>query len=87
MSESKTRRIRISIRSRQGSAEALGTWGVAGFIGTYIGPMIGGAALEIFGKTENEREYSYSGYFALLTDGAFICFLCGFVTSFIKGAK
>jgi len=48
------------------AAEAFGLWGVAGFIGTSVGPIVGGVLLG-WNKTHSqtahgEEEYSYLGY-------------------------
>ncbi|CAD7928935.1 unnamed protein product [Amoebophrya sp. A25] len=74
-------------KSTKGSSEALGLWGISGFIGSYIGPMGGGGLLEFFGSTSQKDHYSYGGYFALLSVGALMALLSALVTSFIRKAS
>lgn len=72
-----------------GSAQLLGVWGVAAFLGSAIGPMIGGPLLYIFGSQtvvddkakspENgeaiAEEYTLTGYAVVLSLSSFY-FLC-----------
>ncbi|CAD7941099.1 unnamed protein product [Amoebophrya sp. A120] len=74
-------------KSSKGSSEALGLWGISGFIGSYIGPMAGGSLLEVFGATAKKDHYSYMGYFALLSVGGLMALFSAWVTSFIKKAR
>eukprot|EP00548_Thalassiothrix_antarctica_P001252 CAMPEP_0194143248 /NCGR_PEP_ID=MMETSP0152-20130528/12433_1 /TAXON_ID=1049557 /ORGANISM="Thalassiothrix antarctica, Strain L6-D1" /LENGTH=115 /DNA_ID=CAMNT_0038842565 /DNA_START=336 /DNA_END=680 /DNA_ORIENTATION=+ len=57
------------------NAQLLGVWGVAGFIGTALGPLVGGPLLYIFGKTDEEVDgemvYSIRGYGVVLGLSAF----------------
>jgi MFS family permease len=49
-----------------GHAQLLGVWGVAGFVGSALGPLVGGPLLYAFGNPtlspEGEVEYSIQGY-------------------------
>lgn len=53
-----------------GHAQLLGVWGVAGFVGSALGPLIGGPLLFVFGRpilsSEGEVEYSIQGYGVVL---------------------
>lgn len=53
-----------------GHAQLLGVWGVAGFVGSALGPLIGGPLLFAFGRPtlspEGEVEYSIQGYGVVL---------------------
>ena len=53
-----------------GHAQLLGVWGVAGFVGSALGPLVGGPLLFAFGRPvlspEGEVEYSIQGYGVVL---------------------
>jgi MFS family permease len=53
-----------------GNAQLLGIWGVAAFLGTTLGPMIGGPLLFFFGsnpeKLDEGQDYSIEGYSLIL---------------------
>lgn len=75
-----------------GSAQLLGIWGVAAFLGSALGPMIGGPLLYYFGQKhdsddsteEVEEEYSRAGYAVVLSLSSFY-FLCSALSlQFIK---
>jgi len=53
--------------NKEESAKYLGIWGVASFIGTALGPMIGGPLLYFAGKTDIPGNYSIEGYALLLS--------------------
>merc|ERR1712139_347221 len=45
------------------NAEAFGLWGIAGFCGSTVGPLVGGMLLDWFGKSpEDPSTYTYFGY-------------------------
>mmetsp|Transcript_103883 Transcript_103883/g.293829 ORF Transcript_103883/g.293829 Transcript_103883/m.293829 type:complete len:473 (+) Transcript_103883:112-1530(+) len=87
----------------KGSSEALGLWGIAGFIGSSIGPMLGGLLLEAIGSRGTaggghgppsavggpglNGHYSYPGYVILLLSGSLGCLLSALFTSFIQRAQ
>lgn len=53
------------------SAQLLGIWGVAAFVGSALGPMIGGPLLYLFGSTSDPEnngveEYTMTGYTVVL---------------------
>lgn len=52
-----------------GNAQLLGIWGVAAFLGSAIGPMVGGPLLYIFGSTGvvEGQDYTIRGYTIILT--------------------
>lgn len=74
-----------------GSAQLLGIWGVAAFLGSALGPMIGGPLLYFFGQKHGtsdvdaaEEEYSLTGYAVVLSLSTFY-FVCSAVSlQFIK---
>lgn len=72
---------------QKGSSEALGLWGVSGFIGMALGPALGGLILESFGGGAHQGGYSFSGYFSLLMGGVICLVISAYVTSLIKKAK
>ncbi|GMH95637.1 hypothetical protein TrVE_jg13880 [Triparma verrucosa] len=53
--------------NKEESAKYLGIWGVASFIGTALGPMIGGPLLYFAGQTDIPGNYSIEGYALLLS--------------------
>jgi len=66
----------------KGSSEALGLWGIAGFVGSSVGPFLGGALLELHGRAGGG--YSYKGYAMMMTMGMLSFIGCALVTSRIK---
>lgn len=54
-----------------GHAQLLGVWGVAGFVGSALGPLVGGPLLYAFGspmlQPDGEVEYSIQGYGVVLS--------------------
>jgi len=52
-----------------GNAQLLGIWGVAAFLGSAIGPMIGGPLLYLFGSSEivDGQDYTILGYTIILS--------------------
>ena len=75
------------------SAQLLGIWGVAAFLGSALGPMIGGPLLYIFGhETENDgpveddeqQEYSIRGYTVVLSLSSFYFFCSAISLRFIR---
>lgn len=73
--------------SEKGSSEALGLWGISGFLGSAIGPLLGGLALEVLGGWGKGGHYTYPGYAVMLLMGAGSAALAGYFTTFIKGTK
>ena len=51
-----------------GHAQLLGIWGVAAFLGSAIGPMIGGPLLYFVGspRAKDGKDYSIHGYAVVL---------------------
>lgn len=69
-----------SSTEEEGNAQLLGIWGVAAFLGSALGPMIGGPLLYFFGSQhqqagEDTEEYTLSGYAVVLSLSSFY-FLC-----------
>eukprot|EP00532_Pseudo-nitzschia_australis_P011175 CAMPEP_0168236190 /NCGR_PEP_ID=MMETSP0140_2-20121125/19380_1 /TAXON_ID=44445 /ORGANISM="Pseudo-nitzschia australis, Strain 10249 10 AB" /LENGTH=583 /DNA_ID=CAMNT_0008169459 /DNA_START=284 /DNA_END=2036 /DNA_ORIENTATION=+ len=52
-----------------GNAQLLGIWGVAAFLGSAIGPMVGGPVLYVFGSSDeaDDQDYTIQGYMLLLS--------------------
>jgi MFS family permease len=52
-----------------GNAQLLGIWGVAAFLGSAIGPMIGGPLLYLFGSSGvvDGQDYTIQGYTIILS--------------------
>jgi MFS family permease len=51
-----------------GNAQLLGIWGVAAFLGSAIGPMIGGPLLYFFGSSGIlGQDYTIQGYAIILS--------------------
>jgi MFS family permease len=52
-----------------GNAQLLGIWGVAAFLGSALGPMIGGPLLYFFGSsgTVDDHGYTIRGYAVVLS--------------------
>jgi len=65
-----------------GASEALGLWGIAGFVGSSIGPFLGGAILQAHALPGGG--YSYQGYTCMMTVGMISFGCCAVVTSWIK---
>jgi hypothetical protein len=67
-------------KMHDGAAQLLGIWGVAGFVGSALGPLVGGPLLFYFGSVQQtftavgekeeedvDKEYSWEGYAVVLT--------------------
>lgn len=75
-----------------GSAQLLGIWGVAAFLGSALGPMIGGPLLYIFGSQQNDsnsdttdaEEYSMRGYAVVIGLASFYFFCSAVALRFTK---
>ena len=78
-----------------GHAQLLGIWGVAAFLGSALGPMIGGPLLYIFGSSKDDpsqagddgtvsEEYTLTGYAVVLGLSAVYFFCSAFTLQFIK---
>lgn len=63
-----------TLPDKAASAKFLGIWGVASFVGTALGPMVGGPLLYLVGQTGQEGVYSIWGYASLLSF-AFVYFV------------
>lgn len=52
-----------------GNAQLLGIWGVAAFLGSAIGPMVGGPLLYMFGSSGvvDGQDYTIRGYTIILS--------------------
>jgi len=68
--------------SQKGSSEALGLWGIAGFVGSSVGPLLGGILIEM--QPQPGGGYSYYGYTSMMSMGMLSFVGCAFVTSLIR---
>lgn len=70
------------------SAEAFGLWGVIGFLGSTIGPILGGWLLMICQEDGHPNEYNFMGYTLLMfVLGCGMNFLVVFFTSKIEKVR
>lgn len=67
---------------QKGSSEALGLWGIAGFMGSMLGPLVGGALLHL--NKVPTGGYTYHGYVMMLSMGVVFFVLSAVITFFIK---
>jgi len=79
---------------RKTAAKDLGIWGVSAFIGSTIGPLIEGLALQLIGmggivgpQRIAYAHFSYAGYVAVLGFSSFTMSLSGWFISFVKQAR
>jgi MFS family permease len=74
--------------SSSGSAQLLGVWGVAGFVGSALGPLLGGPLLYVFGSptiaADGEVEYSIQGYGVVLSMAALYFMMSALILRLIK---
>ena len=71
------------------NAQLLGIWGVAAFLGSAMGPMIGGPLLYLVGSTGNDEdsgaeEYSIAGYTVVLGLSTFYFVLSAFALCYVR---
>ena len=82
-----------TLPSKDSAARFLGVWGVGAFIGTMLGPMIGGPLLWLVGGRGEvdigggEVGYSRAGYYMLLGMGTIFMLLSAYVLRYIKNAQ
>jgi len=78
-----------TLPSNRNRARDLGMWGVAAFLGTMLGGLIGGSLLNFVGGSDNENDHSYSfaGYVVVMTSGTVYLLLCIISLSFIRKAR
>mmetsp|Transcript_1028 Transcript_1028/g.1806 ORF Transcript_1028/g.1806 Transcript_1028/m.1806 type:complete len:449 (+) Transcript_1028:102-1448(+) len=69
----------------KGSSEALGLWGIAGFAGSMLGPLLGSGILEFHDVPGGG--YTQRGYVLMLSMGVGFFVLSSLVTSLIKQAN
>mmetsp|Transcript_1314 Transcript_1314/g.2172 ORF Transcript_1314/g.2172 Transcript_1314/m.2172 type:complete len:376 (-) Transcript_1314:323-1450(-) len=95
---SKERGKDIHRKEEDGSAQLLGVWGVAGFVGTALGPLVGGPLLYIFGTVTGDNgadgnndddnysgeEYSWFGYCLLFSMSATSFLLSALVLRWVR---
>lgn len=69
-----------------GHAQLLGIWGVAGFIGLALGPLLSGPLLFFVGSQQGNEmeEYSRRGYAAIFSLAAARFFFSAVTLRFIK---
>jgi hypothetical protein len=79
------------------TAQLLGVWGVAGFVGSALGPLLGGPLLYLVGH-QNEssssngsetglEEYSLKGYAVIICLSAFYFCLSAFVLRYVSNGR
>jgi MFS family permease len=68
------------------TAQLLGVWGVAGFVGSALGPLIGGPLLYIVGGTDGMdiEEYTLKGYAVIICASSFYFCLSAFLLRYVK---
>jgi len=73
------------------TAQLLGVWGVAGFIGSALGPLLGGPILYIVGHQDESasvgsdmEEYSLKGYSVIICLSAFYFCLSAFLLRYVS---
>lgn len=71
-----------------GNAQLLGIWGIASFLGSALGPMIGGPLLYLFGNSEidSEQDYSIEGYALILSLSALYFLLSAVALQWVRVA-
>lgn len=67
---------------QKGSSESLGLWGIAGFVGSMLGPLVGGAILAFHAAPSGG--YTHIGYILMMSMGVGFFILSALVTSLIK---
>jgi len=69
-----------------GNAQLLGIWGVAAFLGSALGPMIGGPLLYLYGSSgvDNGQDYTIEGYTVLLSLSAVYYLLSAISLRWVK---
>eukprot|EP01063_Lacrimia_lanifica_P018451 TRINITY_DN25354_c0_g1_i1.p1 TRINITY_DN25354_c0_g1~~TRINITY_DN25354_c0_g1_i1.p1 ORF type:complete len:494 (+),score=148.73 TRINITY_DN25354_c0_g1_i1:67-1548(+) len=68
------------------SAQDLGVWGIAAFLGSSVGPMLWGGLLAAAGREESSESYTFTGYVLMLSGGVAACFGAGISVRFVKGS-
>jgi len=76
-----------SLPNKKEAARFMGVWGVAAFVGSSLGPTIGGPTLFYFGQTEVPGEFSRKGYAFIWCIGAFYLLVSAFVLRYLKNVK
>jgi sugar phosphate permease len=71
-----------------GIAQLLGVWGVAGFVGSALGPLLGGPMLLAFGDPSEDEDgdvvYSLTGYAVCISMASLYFTISAFVLQFIR---
>lgn len=74
-----------------GHAQLLGVWGVAGFVGSALGPLVGGPLLYVFGNptlsSDGEVEYSIQGYGVVLSMSALYFLISALILKLIHNDR
>ena len=90
-----------SDEEEDGSAQLLGIWGVAAFLGSALGPMVGGPLLYYFGsqpsvssspssgddQEEDMEEYSLAGYAVVLSLSSFYFLCSAWALRYVKNSE
>ncbi|CEM01475.1 unnamed protein product [Vitrella brassicaformis CCMP3155] len=76
---------------RRTAAKDLGIWGVSAFVGSAIGPLIEGLALQLIGRhgiviyhMDQPKSYEYAGYVAVLGLSSVSISVSAFIISFVR---
>ena len=72
-----------------GHAQLLGVWGVAAFLGSALGPMVGGPLLYLVGarEVEGDQDYSIYGYAVVLSLATLYFMLSAISLHWVKKAN
>lgn len=82
--------LTASIHLDSNNAQLLGVWGVAAFLGSALGPMIGGPLLYAFGhqssaaSDSDDEAYSWPGYAVILSLSSFYFLCSAFSLTFLR---
>eukprot|EP01053_Blabericola_migrator_P003948 Blabericola_migrator_1__3947@NODE_219_length_11213_cov_124_951821_g186_i0_p2_GENE_NODE_219_length_11213_cov_124_951821_g186_i0NODE_219_length_11213_cov_124_951821_g186_i0_p2_ORF_typecomplete_len509_score55_10MFS_1/PF07690_16/1_9e12MFS_1/PF07690_16/4_7e09MFS_2/PF13347_6/6_3e18MFS_2/PF13347_6/4_5e02ATG22/PF11700_8/1_2e10MFS_1_like/PF12832_7/5_3e06TRI12/PF06609_13/7_6e02TRI12/PF06609_13/0_0031TRI12/PF06609_13/9_9e02BT1/PF03092_16/0_026BT1/PF03092_16/9_7e02BT1/PF03092_16/5_3e02BT1/PF03092_16/1_5e02_ len=73
------------------AAQSLGIWGLSAFVGSAIGPLLWGFAVQVLGSTGNsdgtEATYSYWGYFLMLVGGILATFFSALSIATLRSVR
>lgn len=76
-----------SLPNQKEAARFMGIWGVAAFVGSSVGPAIGGPTLYYVGQTDVPGSFSRAGYACVWTIGAIYMLISAFVLRYLKNVK
>jgi len=76
-----------TLPSKDEAARFMGVWGVGAFIGTALGPAIGGPLLYFAGATDTPGQFSRLGYALLQISSAVYLTLAAYLLKYVYGAR